>query len=75
MKIRFTLMTALTAASVACTNPTDNQDPVPAESPAVAPTVMAAVTGSIAVGNAVTVSDPGWKSSFGGTIPVETDAR
>ncbi len=37
-------------------------------------TIAAAVTGGVSVGNAVTVSDVGWKASFGGTIQVETDA-
>jgi len=74
MKIRYTLAAALAAAAVACTNPVDTEAPETPTSITLPPVPAALTSGTVAVGNAVTVSDQGWKSSFGGTITVETDA-
>jgi hypothetical protein len=71
MKIRSTIIATLAAASVACTNPVDTE--APTSSPLAAPIPMAAMS-TVAIGNAVTVSDAGWKSSFGGSMTVEADA-
>ena len=70
MKIRHTLATALTAASLACSPATENDPTPPIDVPVVMP---AAVAGSVTIGNAVTVSDVGWKSTFGGTVDVSAD--
>lgn len=71
MKIRYAVVTTLTAAAVACSNPAEIDTPTTTE---VTPVIAAAVAGAVSLGNAVTVSDVGWKTSFGGSISVESDA-
>lgn len=71
MKIRYAVAATLTAATVACSNPVDTETPTAIALP---PVTAAAVSGTVVIGNAVTVSDVGWKNSFGGTITVESDA-
>ena len=71
MKIWHSLVAAVTAVSLSCSVPSENDVPQTTELPQVAP---AAVTGGASIGNAVTVSDNGWQRLFGGSITVESDA-
>ncbi len=70
MKIRYTIVATLAAAAAGCTNPADTEAP----NSTFVPPVIANAVSSVSIGNTVTVSDNGWKSSFGGTMTVEPDA-
>ena len=70
MKIRYTMIATLAAAAAGCTNPADIETP----DSIIVPPVIANAVSSVSIGNTVTLSDLGWKSSFGGTMTVESDA-
>ena len=71
MKIRYTFAASLAAAVLACANPVDTESP---SSVTLTPETATAVLSSVTMGSVVTISDQGWKSSFGGSITVESDA-